>query len=160
MIQDELQKVYKGILIHEVGVTVVDFSRLPFFTDEKGDPAFIVVVGEDSPSRDIVYASMVAQKVCIPTREFIDVRIVDIVKLDEEVREEDKKQYNMILIGKSHNNALIREILQSGIKPHLEVGKEDTEGESHYLFFKDPWGYGKSVLIIANYIIRGATPPE
>ncbi|MBU7014830.1 MAG: hypothetical protein HXS43_08370 [Theionarchaea archaeon] len=138
---------------------MVNFARLPFFLDKEGAPAFIIVVGEDCPSMDIVFASSVARKVGFSSGELADVRILDIVKLDEEITEEEQKQFNLILIGNSETNTLIQEIVQSGKHPDLEVGNPESDEGSHYMFFKDPYGYGTGVLVITRFAVTEALPP-
>ncbi len=138
---------------------MVDFSRLPFFMDKEGKPAFIIVVGEDCTSKDIILASAVASKIGHNTGEFVESEIIDIVKFDEEIREEDKKLYHMILIGKPETNTLIRDILHSGARPLHEIGEDSAEDKPRYMFFKDFWGYGTHVLIIMNFAIMEAPPP-
>ncbi len=137
---------------------MVDFSKLPFFIDKEGKPAFIIVVGEDCSSEDIVFASAMATKVGMSSDEHLDVEIVDIVKLDEEVTEEDKNQHNMILVGKPETNTIIQDIVKLGVQPNYEQGKKGTEG-SHYMFFIDPWGYGTHVLVITSFAVLEAVPP-
>ncbi|MBU6998024.1 MAG: hypothetical protein HXS41_12295 [Theionarchaea archaeon] len=138
---------------------MVNFARLPFFLNAEGTPAFVIVVGENCPSLDIVFASSIATKVGFSSGELADIRIVDIVKFDEEVTEEDKKQLNLILIGTSETNTLIREISESGVHPHLEVGNPEDSDGSHYMFFKDPYGYGTHVLVIIRFAVMETAPP-
>jgi hypothetical protein len=138
---------------------MVNFSRLPFFMDNQGAPAFIIVVGEDCPSLDIVFASSVATKVGFSSGELADVTIVDIVKFDEEITEEEKKRMNLILIGNAKTNTLIQDIAQSGAHPDLEVGTPEPHDGSHYMFFKDPYGYGTHVLVITRFAVMEAASP-
>jgi hypothetical protein len=141
------------------GATMVNFSRLPFFMDNQGAPAFIIVVGEDCPSLDIVFASSVATKVGFSSGELADVTIVDIVKFDEEITEEEKKRMNLILIGNAKTNTLIQDIAQSGAHPDLEVGTPEPHDGSHYMFFKNPYGYGTHVLVITRFAVMEAASP-
>lgn len=140
------------------GATMVNFARLPFFMDKEGAPAFIIVVGENCPSLDIVFASSVATKVGFSSGELADVTIVDIVKFDEEITEEEKKRMNLILIGNAKTNTLIQDIMQSGAHPDLEVGTPESHDGSHYMFFKDPYGYGTHVLVISRFAVMEAAP--
>jgi hypothetical protein len=137
---------------------MVDFSKLPFFLDKEGNPAFIIVVGEDCPSVDIIFASSVATKIGMSSDEYLDVEIVDVIKLDEEVSEEDKKQHNMILVGTPESNTIIQDLLQLGVQPNFEQGEKDTE-DAHYMFFIDPWGYNTHVLVITKFSVQEAVPP-
>ncbi|MFQ6089571.1 MAG: S-layer protein [Candidatus Methanofastidiosia archaeon] len=79
----------------------------------------------------------------------IDIEESELIKFDVDVTEEDKKM-NLILIGNSKNNLLIRELLELDIKPDdsSDVNWMDFIKDSE--FYTNPYGTGGDVLLVSN----------
>lgn len=113
-----------------------------------------IVVGANTPApaMDGLSASLIAGK--IGTMAFKEERsgfkvvLSHLTYLDTEVTNDTKKWYNLILIGGPVANSLSKEVFD---KMEIKITNDyPGPGNGVVQLIKDPFGYGKDVLVIAG----------
>ncbi len=113
-----------------------------------------IVVGASTPApaMDGVSASIVAGRIGTMTFEEekagFKVVLSRLTYLDSEVNNKTKKWYNLILIGGPVANSISKEVFD---KMEIKITNDNPGPEVGVVqLIKDPFGYGKDVLVIAG----------
>ena len=104
-----------------------------------------VVVGRNAAEEDHEIADKIAESLKCK------------VLYDDEIEESHKKNYNLILVGgpsppcgkTDPANKITYELVEKGIvkEEYWITGNGSKKG---FTYFKDPWGYGKDVIVVAG----------
>ena len=121
------------------------FPENVFRVPKTKEATCIVVAGRNAAEEDHEIADKIAESLKYK------------VLYDDEIEESHKKNYNLILVGgpsppcgkTDPANKITYELVEKGIVKE-EYWITDNGSKKGFTYFKDPWGYGKDVIVIAG----------
>ena len=135
-----------------------------FFVDSEGNPIAIIVIGENAPAADVIGASWIAESVEILCKEKgVSIDPESLIINDNEVTEEMKNKYNIVLIGGPEligpemppNFHLGKQVIRNPLTIELCEMKHITIKESTYIYVPDAFVKGKNAIIVAGEGVEG-----
>ena len=121
------------------------FPENVFRVPKTKEATCIVVAGRNAAEEDHEIADKIA--------ESLNCELI----YDDEIEESHKKNYNLILVGgpsppcgkTDPANKITYELVEKGIVKE-EYWITDNGSKKGFIYFKDPWGYGKDVIVVAG----------
>jgi len=129
-----------------------------FFVNSQGNPAVIIVVGENAPAADVTGALWIAESVEILCKEKgVAIDPETLIINDNEVTEEMKNEYNIVLVGgpeligpEMMDYYLGTQVIRNPLTKELCDMKHITVDRSNYLYVPNAFVKGKDAIIVAG----------